>query len=119
MEKFNEHNCCDYTDIKNVEKMKKMLPSDDEALDISEFLRVFSDYSRVKILFLLMQGEMKVCDIATGCGLSHSATSHQLRVLKSNRLVSYRKEGKNVVYALQDEHISQIINCAYAHISEK
>lgn len=116
MEKINSHDLCDNVD--NLNKMKALLPTDDEALDISEFLRVFSDYSRVKILFLLMQSEMKVCDIAEACGLSHSATSHQLRVLKSNRLVSFRKEGKNVLYKLQDEHISEIIKCAYEHISE-
>lgn len=118
MEQINCHDLCD-NNTENLNKVKELLPTDDEALDMSEFLRVFSDYSRIKILFLLMQSEMKVCDIAETCGLSHSATSHQLRVLKSNRLVSYRKEGKNVLYKLQDHHISQIIKCAYEHISEK
>ena len=94
------------------------LPSDEHFFDLAEFFSVMGDSTRIKILYLLFNGEMCVCDISEKLGMSMSAISHQLRVLKNARLVKYRKQGKSVIYSLHDDHIKTIINMGVEHIEE-
>ncbi|TQQ85058.1 ArsR family transcriptional regulator [Peptacetobacter hominis] len=102
-----------------VDETRSHMPSDEMLGDLADLFRVFGDSTRVKILFALFSNEMCVCDIAELLGMTHSAISHQLRVLKSARLVKSRKEGKMVFYSLDDEHISRIFECGLAHVKEE
>ena len=94
------------------------MPSDEHFFDLAEFFSVIGDSTRIKILYLLFEGEMCVCDISEKLSMSMSAISHQLRVLKNNRIVKYRKEGKSVLYSLDDDHVKTIINMGVDHIDE-
>lgn len=94
------------------------LPDDEHFFDLSEFFSVMGDSTRIKILYLLFEGEMCVCDISEKLSMSMSAISHQLRVLKNAHLVKFRKNGKSVLYSLDDEHVKIIINMANQHINE-
>ena len=94
------------------------LPDDEHFFDLSEFFSVMGDSTRIKILYLLFEGEMCVCDISEKLSMSMSAISHQLRVLKNAHLVKFRKVGKSVLYSLDDEHVKVIINMANQHINE-
>ena len=94
------------------------LPDDEHFFDLAEFFSVMGDSTRIKILYLLFEGEMCVCDISEKLSMSMSAISHQLRVLKNARLVKYRKCGKSVLYSLDDDHIKTIINMGVEHIEE-
>ncbi len=96
-----------------------LLASDDTALqDIAELFKVFGDLTRVRILFALFQQETCVQEIANQLGMTQSAISHQLRILKQARLVSSRREGKSIFYALADDHIDTIFRQALEHIAE-
>lgn len=101
-----------------VEKVEKAMPDEQQLLDLSEFFKVFGDSTRIKILYVLSQSEMCVCDIATLLQMGQSAISHQLRVLKQMRLVTFRREGKTVFYKLADSHIQTILAQGMEHISE-
>jgi ArsR family transcriptional regulator len=94
------------------------MPDDEVLFDVAELFKVFGDSTRVKILCALQRSEMCVCDIAAVLGMSTSATSHQLRVLKQSKLVKYRREGKIVFYSLDDEHVSSIFVQAFEHVEE-
>lgn len=94
------------------------MPSDTELCELAEFFRVFGDSTRIRILYALSKAEMCVCDIAELIGVSQSAVSHQLQILRSSRLVRYRREGKTVYYSLNDEHIFSIIGQGIEHIKE-
>ena len=89
-----------------------------QLLDLSEFFKVFGDSTRIKILYVLSQSEMCVCDIATLLQMGQSAISHQLRVLKQMRLVKFRRDGKTVFYSLSDGHIQTILAQGMEHINE-
>ena len=95
-----------------------VLPDDEHFFELAEFFSVIGDSTRIKILYLLFEGEMCVCDISEKLSMSMSAISHQLRVLKNSRLVKYRKEGKSVLYSLDDDHVKTIINMGVDHINE-
>lgn len=101
-----------------INKAKEKMPEDETLYDLAELFKVFGDTTRIRILYALFSSEMCVCDIADLLGMTHSAISHQLRVLKNARLVKFRKEGKVVYYSLDDNHISQIFDCGLAHIQE-
>ena len=94
------------------------IPDEDTLFDLAELYKIFGDSSRVKILFSLVSRELAVNDIATEVSMSQSAVSHQLRILKTNRLVKYRREGKSIIYTLADEHVSQILQLGVDHIQE-
>lgn len=102
-----------------VEKVKKDMPVDEKLYDLAEFFKVFGDTTRIKILYVLMKSEMCVCDIAAILGMTQSAISHQLRFLKTSRLVKNRKEGKVVYYSLDDEHVDTIFNMGMVHLEER
>ena len=118
--KNNKIESCSYNVIHDdvITKVKDNLPPDETLYDLAELFKVFGDTTRIKILYALFASEMCVCDIADLLGMTHSAISHQLRVLKNARLVKFRKEGKVVYYSLDDNHISQIFDCGLAHIQE-
>lgn len=101
--------------IKNV---IKTMPNDDRLERLADFFKVFSDSTRVKILWALSKNEMCVCDIAALLSMSSSSISHQLRVLKQGNFVKSRRDGKVVYYTLKDEHISSILNQSLIHINE-
>jgi ArsR family transcriptional regulator len=101
-----------------VDEVRAKMPAEEDLYDLAELFKIFGDTTRIKILSALFEAEMCVCDIAFLLNMTQSAISHQLRVLKQARLVRYRKEGKVVFYALDDDHIKQIIDQGLVHIFE-
>ncbi len=101
-----------------IAKVKALLPNEELLYDLAELFKVFGDSTRIKILYVLLESEMCVCDIASVLNMTHSAISHQLRVLKQSRLVRCRKLGKTVFYSLADTHVSLILNQGLDHINE-
>jgi len=102
-----------------VTRVKECIPKEEILYDLADLFKIFGDTTRIKILCALFQAEMCVCDIAALLGMTQSAISHQLRVLKQSRLVRYRKEGKVVYYSLDDEHVKGIFNLGLNHIEER
>jgi len=112
--------CCDFIHAHEdiVEKVRQVMPGEDTLYDLTELFRIFGDSTRVRILYVLFESEMCVCDIAALLGMTQSAISHQLRALKGARLVKSRREGKTVFYSLADDHVKAIINQGLDHVSE-
>ncbi len=112
--------CCDFMHVHNeiVEKLEKVMPSEDTLYDLTELFRIFADSTRVRILYVLLVSEMCVCDIAKILGMTQSAISHQLRALKNAKLVKSRRDGKTVFYSLADDHVSTIMSQGLEHIDE-
>lgn len=102
-----------------VEKVKKRLPDDRLLFDLAEFFKVFGDSTRVRIISALQHSELCVCDIGVLLGMSKSAISHQLRILRQSRLVKNRREGKVIFYSLDDRHIAAVFKQGLAHVSEE
>ena len=94
------------------------LPGDDILIDLAELYKIFGDSTRIKILYLLYEEEMCVCDIAASLNMTVSAISHQLRILKGAKLIKFRKDGKSVFYSLADEHVTSILAQGMEHITE-
>lgn len=113
--------CCDFihahADI--VKKVRQAMPGEDALYDLAELFRVFGDSTRIRILYVLFESEMCVCDIAQLLGMTQSAISHQLRALKNARLIKSRRDGKTVFYSLADSHVRTIIDQGREHISEE
>lgn len=101
-----------------VEKVNETMPPKEELQDLAEFFRVFGDATRLKILYVLLCSEMCVYDIANLIGMSQSAVSHQLRILKQMDLVKNRRDGKTIFYSLADAHIATILSQGIDHIEE-
>ena len=101
-----------------VEAMQDKLMDDRSLMRLVDFYKLFSDMSRLKILYLLSMEEMCVCDIAALLGMTQSAISHQLRALKNARLVKSRRDGKTVFYSLADEHVKTILDQGIEHVTE-
>lgn len=101
-----------------IKKVKAAMPEEETLYDLAELFKVFGDTTRTKILCALFEAEMCVCDIAALFNMTQSAISHQLRVLKSAKLVKNRKDGKIVYYSLDDEHIKHIFNQGLSHVTE-
>ncbi len=112
--------CCEVNCIHQdiIQEVKSKLPAEETLYDLAELFKVFGDSTRIKILCALFESEMCVCDIATLLNMTQSAISHQLRVLKTNKLVKNRKVGKVVYYSLDDAHIKHIFDQGLAHITE-
>ena len=107
---------CHHDDV--VELVCRSLPDDERLYLLAEFFKVFGDSTRIKILSCLKISPMCVCDIARALGMTKSAISHQLRYLRQAKLVKPKKKGKEVVYSLDDDHISSIFECGLAHVDE-
>ncbi len=102
-----------------VSQVKDKMPQKETLKDLTQLFKVFGDLTRIQILWALDESEMCVCDIAYLLNMTQSAISHQLIVLKQERLVKNRKEGKIVYYSLNDEHVKQIFNQGIVHIKEQ
>ena len=108
--------CPGGTDL--VEKLQNELPDDEVLYDLAELFRVFGDSTRIKILYALFESELCVGDIAQVLGMTQSSVSHQLRLLKSSKLVKFRREGKNILYSLADDHVKTILQMGLEHVLE-
>jgi DNA-binding transcriptional ArsR family regulator len=101
-----------------VDMVRDKILEDSTVEDLAEFFKVFGDDTRLKILYALSISEMCVCDIAALLGMTQSAISHQLKVLRQSRLIRYRREGKVVYYSLDDDHIRQVFEQGLQHVNE-
>lgn len=101
-----------------IKAVNDKMPDEEALYDLAELYKVFGDSTRIKILFVLVESEMCVCDIAELLNMTQSAISHQLRVLKQNKLVKSRRDGKTVFYSLADSHVRLILNQGLDHIYE-
>lgn len=113
-----EENMYIHVKDKVLEQIDEKMPPEEELQDLADFFKVFGDTTRLKILYVLLCSEMCVYDIATVLGMSQSAISHQLRVLKQLDLVKHRREGKTIFYSLADSHIVTILSQGLDHIEE-
>lgn len=107
--------------IVNEEAVKTVLekqPADEYLYDLAELFKVFGDSTRIKILYALIESELCVGDLAGLLKASTSAISHQLKILKDAKLVRFRREGKNIFYTLDDDHVRNILNMGMEHIEE-
>ncbi len=105
-------------DANTAEEIENKMPEESELYELADLFKVFGDSTRIKILYVLFENEMCVYDIANILNMTQSAISHQLRILKQNRLVRFRKEGKNVLYTLADGHVLTILSQGMEHIEE-
>ena len=112
--------CCDQVFVHEdlVKKVNAGMPEEEELYDLAELFKVFGDSTRIRILFVLFESEVCVCDLAEVLHMTQSAVSHQLRILKQAKLVSARREGKSVFYSLADDHVRTIIAQGREHIEE-
>ncbi len=94
------------------------MPTEEELYDLAELFKVFGDSTRIKILYVLLESDMSVGDIAQALNMTQSSISHQLRVLKQSRLVKFRREGKSIVYSLADAHVHTILSQGLEHLEE-
>ncbi|MBO4983981.1 MAG: helix-turn-helix transcriptional regulator [Clostridia bacterium] len=100
-------------------RIKETITRNGELFDsLAQLYKIFADSSRVKILVALTQSEMCVSEISEFLSITQSAVSHQLRILKSSNLVKTRRDGKNIVYSLTDNHVRTIIDCGMEHVTE-
>ena len=108
----------DYIHEENVKKAQKKMPVDLTISSLADIFKVLGDPTRLKIVLAISYEELCVCDLSALIGVSVSAISHQLRLLRSNRIVKSRRDGKMIYYSLSDEHINQIIQVAKEHVEE-
>ena len=115
-----ETECCDCIEIHGdcIKKVMERMPAEETLNDLAALFKVFGDPTRVKILYVLFQSELCVCDLAEVLHMTQSAISDQLRILKQMKLVKNRREGKTVFYSLADDHIQTIMNQGMEHILE-
>lgn len=105
-------------DAAKIKEVTDALPDEDTLDELEELFKIFGDSTRIKILYALHIKEMCVMDISLALGMSQSAISHQLRVLRQTRLIRSRRDGKNIYYSLADEHVHTIISMGLEHIEE-
>ena len=109
---------CEEVHADRVAESRAQMPGAETLYELADFFKILGDPTRVSILFALDGGELCVCDIAAALGLTKSAVSHQLKILRQSDLITYRKSGKNVFYTLADDHVRDIIEKALEHIQE-
>ena len=112
--------CCECNEVHEelLKIVNETMPEETELYDLAELFKVFGDSTRIRILFVLFEAEVCVCDLAKVPNMTQSAISHQLRILKQNKLVNSRREGKSVFYSLADGHVRTIIAQGREHIEE-
>lgn len=116
----NEYICdCNVVHVDVVERVKFSIPSDDMLNRVAQFHKIIGDNTRCKILFALVNEEMCVCDLANVLSMSKSSISHQLAKLRENGVVKSRKEGKEVYYSLDDDHVLELLSLTLTHIEHK
>jgi ArsR family transcriptional regulator len=94
------------------------LPEETELYDLAELFKLFGDSTRIRILFVLCEAEVCVCDLAEALNMTQSAISHQLKILKAGKLVKNRRVGKSIFYSLADDHVRSILELGLEHIEE-
>lgn len=112
--------CCDTVEVHEelLKIVEEKMPPEEELYDLAELFKVFGDSTRIRILFVLFEAEVCVCDLAQALNMTQSAVSHQLKILKQNKLVKSRREGKSIFYSLADGHVRTIIDQGRDHIEE-
>lgn len=112
--------CCEtfQTHEEILKLVNAQMPEEDELYDLAELFKVFGDSTRIRILYVLFEAEVCVCDLAQVLNMTQSAVSHQLKILKQSKLVKSRREGKSVFYSLADAHVRTIIAQGREHINE-
>ena len=112
--------CCEVHEVHagQIQGLYDKVPDEAEIIELSELFKVFGDATRLKILYVLSEAELCVCDLAEVLDMTQSAISHQLRILKQSRLVKGRREGKSIFYSLADGHVRTIIAQGREHIEE-
>ena len=115
-----ELDCCEVNEVHSsvLQKIIAEMPDEIELYNLAELFKVFGDSTRIRILYVLFEAEVCVCDLASALNMNQSAISHQLKILKQNKLVKARREGKSVFYALADDHVRMIIAKGQEHIEE-
>ena len=98
--------------------VRRTLPCEDSLFELAELFKVFGDSTRIRILYVLLEAEVCVCDLAEILNMSQSAISHQLSILKRSRLVKNRREGKSIFYSLADEHVRTMLSQGMEHVEE-
>ncbi len=116
----NDVECCEtfQTHEELLKVVSEQMPDEDKLYDLAELFKVFGDSTRIRILYVLFEAEVCVCDLAEALNMTQSAISHQLKILKQSRLVKSRREGKSVFYSLADGHVRTIIAQGREHIEE-
>lgn len=116
-----EVDCCETVEVHEelLKLVNDTMPDETELYDLAELFKVFGDSTRIRILFVLLEAEVCVCDMAAVLNMTQSAISHQLRILKQNKLVKSRREGKSVFYSLADGHVRTIIAQGRDHLEEE
>ncbi|MBO5237902.1 MAG: helix-turn-helix transcriptional regulator [Lachnospiraceae bacterium] len=101
-----------------LEKLVNNQPPEEVLYEVAELFKVFGDSTRIRILYALFGNELCVGDIAEVLSMSQSSVSHQLRILKDAKLVKFRREGKSIFYALDDDHVYHIMEMGMEHVEE-
>ena len=116
----NDVECCEtfQTHEELLKVVSEQMPEVDKLYDLAELFKVFGDSTRIRILYVLFEAEVCVCDLAEALNMTQSAISHQLKILKQSKLVKSRREGKSVFYSLADGHVRTIIAQGREHIEE-
>lgn len=119
-EKNKNIECCETEEVHAdlLKVVQETMPDEEELYDLAELFKVFGDSTRIRILYVLFEAEVCVCDLAKALNMTQSAISHQLRILKQNKLVKNRREGKSIFYSLADGHVRTIIAQGREHIEE-
>lgn len=118
---MNEEKICCEEEVFHENLLKivnETMPAEEELYNLAELFKVFGDSTRIRILYVLFEAEVCVCDLARALNMTQSAVSHQLKILKQSRLVKSRREGKSIFYSLADEHVRTIIAQGWNHINE-
>ena len=112
--------CCETPEVHSelLKIISEKMPPEEKLFDLAELFRVFGDTTRLRILFVLFEAEVCVCDLAAALNMTQSAISHQLNQLKRSKLVKSRREGKSVFYSLADDHVRTIVSQGMEHIDE-
>lgn len=112
--------CCETLEVHSsvLEFVQREMPDEDRLMDLAELFKVFGDSTRIRILFVLFEAEVCVCDLAAILNMTQSAISHQLKILKESKLVKSRREGKSIYYSLADAHVKTIIAQGMEHVEE-
>lgn len=112
--------CCDIIEIHEdlLKIVNETMPDETKLYDLAELFKIFGDSTRIRILFVLFEAEVCVCDLAQVLNMTQSAISHQLKILKQSKLVKSRRDGKSIFYSLADNHVRTIIAQGCEHIEE-
>ncbi len=120
MERMEIEGCgflCVHEDV--VARVQREMPAEEHLMRLADLFKVFGDGTRIRILYVLFEAEVCVCDLARLLGMTQSAVSHQLRILKQARLIKSRRDGKTVFYSLADDHVATLIRQGMEHVCEE